>query len=367
MKKMKILTVFGTRPEVIKLAPFIKAVEADNACLSITCATTQHKELQDDVLKLFDIIPHYNLDIMREDQDLFFVSGTILARIKLVLEKEFPDFVVVQGDTTTAFISALSAFYYKIPVVHIEAGLRTGNMYGPFPEEINRNLISKIASFHMAPTLRAVENLARENVHHHVFHVGNTIVDAVETVLSSFSISSNIQKLLDNSKNIILITVHRRENFGEPLQEVCEAIHQLSQIFSDMSFIWPVHPNPNIKNYVTQSRSFLPNVHLIEPVSYSDLVLLLNNSDLILTDSGGIQEESCILGKQILILRNETEREEVIESGLGELVGTSQEKIISAAKKILSRPTEECNTFKNIYGLPGVSQKILEIMKSYHQ
>lgn len=366
MQKLKILTVFGTRPEVIKLAPFIKAVEEDPGCISITCATTQHRELQNEILSLFQIRPDYDLDLMIKGQDLFHITNTILDRIKAVLEKENPDFIVVQGDTTTAFVAALAGFYMKIPVVHIEAGLRTGNLYSPFPEEANRSLISKIATLHMAPTEKAVDNLAKEGIFKNVFMVGNTVVDSVHWALKNCVAQNElIKEKIKSSETKILITVHRRENFGGPLKNICTAIKELCAFYPEYSFIWPMHPNPNVRSIISQSLQRIDNLHLIEPLPYADLLLLINSCSLILSDSGGIQEEACILGKPILVLREETERQEVIESGLGVLVGAEQDKIIQ--NFIGAFPTKDNNQYRSVYGVLGVSKKIVSLIKDMHR
>ncbi len=363
MNKIKILTVFGTRPEVIKLAPFVKAIEVDSDCISLTCATTQHKELQNDVLNLFDIQVDHDLEIMQEGQDLFHITESVLHRIKPILSIEEPNCIVVQGDTTTAFAAALSGFYCKIPVVHIEAGLRTGNMYSPYPEEMNRCLISRIATLHMAPTQIAVNNLAEEGIIQNVFNVGNTIVDSVQWILKNFSVTPFVEDIIKTKRKIILITVHRRENFGEPLKEICTAISTLSKEYPEFLFVWPVHPNPNIRNYVYDAMANLSNVILSDPISYAELISLLNISHLTLSDSGGIQEESCILGKNIIILRKETERPEVIELGFGILVGSDQGKILSAFGKLINYSKKK--HLSDVYGKPGVSELILFKIKEF--
>ena len=361
MQKLKILTIFGTRPEVIKLAPFIKVVEEDSGCDSITCATTQQRELQNDVLNLFNIKADYDLEIMQDGQDLFHITESILHKIKDVLKIENPNVIVVQGDTTTAFSTALAGFYCKIPVVHIEAGLRTGNVYSPYPEEMNRCLISKLATLHMAPTQASVDNLAKEGVHQKVFNVGNTIVDAVHWILKNAKASSFVEKIIGTKKNVVLITVHRRENFGEPLLTICDAIKNLCESYPEYTFVWPVHPNPNVKDIVYQRLQGIHNLDLTSPLSYADLILLINVSKVILSDSGGIQEESCILGKKIIVLREDTERPEVIESGYGMLVGADKRKILSAFEKFIDITID--NEFRHVYGKPGVSERILNIIE----
>lgn len=354
MKKRKILTVFGTRPEVIKLAPLIKAIEADKEFTSITCATTQHTNLQNDVLELFGIKPDYDLKIMQEGQDLYHITETVLNRIKKVLDTEKPDYTVVQGDTTTAFAAALASFYQKIPVIHIEAGLRTGNMYSPFPEEVNRCLISRLATLHMAPTKQAVQNLAQEGITQNVHNIGNTIVDAVEYIKNEYTKTKH-----DDKNKTILVTAHRRENFGEPLQRICAAIREIAIQHKEYTFIWPVHPNPNVKKDIYKTMEDLVNVSLRPPVSYGELIHFISQSDLVLSDSGGIQEESCILGKRILILREETERPEVVEMGFGVLVGSDPQKIIHNFNQLINEKKRETETLVLPYGKAGVSKRIL--------
>ena len=368
MNKIRILTVFGTRPEVIKLAPFIKAVEDDSECLSITCATTQQRELQNEALNLFNIQPDYNLDIMRENQDLSHISCSVLNGVTEILVQGKPDFVVVQGDTATAFTSALAAFYKKIPVVHIEAGLRTGNLMSPFPEEANRVLISKIATLHMAPTQKAKNNLINDGVIENVFMVGNTIVDSVDLGVKNFATHHPlIKQIIENGKQKILITVHRRENFGKPLEEICLAIRDLCILYPDHYFIWPVHPNPNVHSIVHSHLNSISNLLLIDPLPYNDLLILINHCDFLISDSGGIQEEAAILGKKIIVLREETERMEIIDAGLGILAGSNKDKIIEECCKLLTCINVSSINQKNIYGSPGVSKLILEQIKSFYQ
>lgn len=358
---MKVLIVFGTRPEVIKLAPLIRALKQDPDCQGITCATTQHRELQNDILSLFRITPDYDLDIMQEGQDLFHITAAILHKIKGVLIAEKPDYVIVHGDTSTAFTAALAAFYQKIPVVHIEAGLRTGKLHSPFPEEANRSLISRIATLHMAPTHQAVQNLHQEGLVHNVHLVGNTIVDAVHWTLQNCPPENQyVAECLRSGKRNVLITVHRRENFGDPLSQICSAIQKICRDYPDINFIWPVHPNPNIHAIVQGSLQNIYNLSLITPLCYSDLLWIIQSSSLILSDSGGIQEEACILGKAIIVLREETERPEVIENGFGVLVGSDPYKIYSEfTKRIDSQQTLS----SQVYGKPGVVNAIIDQMK----
>ncbi|AIK96943.1 non-hydrolyzing UDP-N-acetylglucosamine 2-epimerase [Candidatus Odyssella acanthamoebae] len=366
MTPIKILTVFGTRPEVIKLIPLIKAFENDPHIINITCATTQHREMQNDLLDLFAITPTYNLDVMKNGQDLFYITETILHKLNPILQREQPDFLIVQGDTTTAFAAALSAFYNKIAVVHLEAGLRTRNIFSPFPEEANRSLISRIASLHMTPTDQATHNLNKEDITQGVYQVGNTIVDSIYMILEHFTASASIKEFVETDKKKILVTAHRRENFGIGIKSICSAVHKLSQQFPDHIFIWPVHPNPNIKPVVEKQFENSKNVYLIVPLAYPDLINILKISDLILSDSGGIQEEACILGKRILVLRDETERPEVIESGYGTLVGCNEELILTHAQAALLTK-ELClnNLNPHVFGKRGVAQRILTAIKNY--
>lgn len=356
MRKIKILTVFGTRPEVIKLAPFIRELENDPQFSSVVCASTQQRELQNEAMALFNIKANYDLDIMLNGQDLYHISEAILHRMKEMISVEQPDYIVVQGDTTTAFVAALSGFYSKIPVVHIEAGLRTGDMLNPYPEEANRSLISKITSLHMAPTAAAVANLRQENIVNNVYNVGNTIVDAIGLVLN---------KPIDQVRNKqIMITVHRRENFGDALRNICQAIVTLAQNYSEFNFIWPVHPNPNIRDFVYANVSGVSNIHLCAPMSYAESINAINDSQLILSDSGGIQEEACILGKNIVVLREQTERPEIIQSGHGVLAGSDTTRIIKSFNSFITQDSA-LRANSHVYGAPGVVKRIANIIKEH--
>lgn len=363
MNKIKILIVLGTRPEAIKLASFIKVVSTDADCLSVVCATGQHREMQNEVLSLFGITPNYDLDVMIEGQDLFYLTTSILEKIKVVLEKEKPDYIVVQGDTTTAFISTLAGFYKKIPVIHIEAGLRTYDILSPFPEEANRRLISNMATFHMAPTQKAIENLSNEGITKNVFKTGNIIVDSIDWVLKNVPVKDfQIKKFIENSRPKVLITVHRRENFGNPLKNICTAINKLVDLYQNYDFIWPIHPNPNVKSVIEQFFDKKLNLYFTNPLPYPALLKLINSSTIVLSDSGGIQEECCVLGKPILVLRDSTERTEVIEEKIGVLVGTNKEKIVLSFQNIVSVQNLNFSP-SNVYGDAGVCQTILSIIK----
>lgn len=361
---IKVLTIFGTRPEVIKLAPLIRELESQPDIKSLTCATTQQRDLQNGILNLFGIKPDYDLDLMKDGQDLYHITTSVLLKIKEILDRESPDYIVVQGDTTTAFSAALAGFYRKIPVVHIEAGLRTWNLYSPYPEEANRNLISRIATLHMTPTELAVHNLRQEGITANVYNVGNTIVDAVEWALNTHKPSNlQVKDVLERSGEKVLITAHRRENFGQPMIDICDAIHDICLKYPHISFIWPVHPNPNVFNLVKERLSDLSNLNLVSPLDYVDLLWVIKESKLILSDSGGIQEESCILGKNILILREDTERPEVVSSGYGVLVGSNKELICSEFDRLIERDSPDGSV---VYGVPGVSRRVVDILRSHY-
>ena len=357
MKKIKILAVVGTRPEVIKVAPLIMAAKEFSEIDLRLCVTSQQRELQNEALSLFKIKAEYDLDIMVPNQDLYHITEKVLSGLKTILDEFQPNYIVIQGDTTTAFAASLAGFYNKIKVAHLEAGLRTYDKYSPFPEEVNRQLISRIADLHFAPTHKAVSYLKKEGIKKGIYKVGNTIVDSVTWGVSNFK--SNL-KYLNRDLKKVLITVHRRENFGQPLLEICQAVLELSQLYPEIKFIWPVHPNPNVKNVVNSKLKGIANVILEEPLLYSDLLMLINQSDVILSDSGGIQEESCILGKKIIILRNDTERPEVVESGFGKLAGSDIKKIRDMF--IIAIRSSKKSKVKNLYGEEGVSKKILNII-----
>lgn len=362
---LKILTVFGTRPEVIKLAPLIHAFESDPAITSITCASTQQRDLQHGILSQFKIKPDYDLDLMKDGQDLFHITESVLHRIKEILDLESPDYIVVQGDTTTAFASALAGFYKKIPVVHIEAGLRTGKLFSPYPEEANRTMLSKIASFHMAPTQLAQENLEGEGITHNVYNVGNTIVDSLDWALKNHMPTNfMIKSIIDHPGEKVLITAHRRENFGQPMLDICKAVYNICHKYPHITFVWPVHPNPNVASVVNDNLSDIANLKLIQPLDYMDLLWIIKASSLVLSDSGGIQEECCILGKNIIILREDTERPEVVQSGLGILVGSDSDKIDSEFDRLIGKPSHGGT---DVYGKPGVCAKIMDLIKIHHQ
>lgn len=369
MGKLKVLTVFGTRPEAIKLAPVIMELKKhQDRVISKICVTAQHREMLDPFLELFGIKPDYDLNIMKPNQSLFDVTSSALTGLKEVLEAENPDIVLIQGDTTTAFAAALAAFYCKIPIGHVEAGLRTLNKYQPFPEEINRRLISHLADLHFAPTPRAKENLLAEGINpSSIFVTGNTVIDALFLILDRTKEQDPLRDLgLDPTKRLILVTAHRRENFGKRLTNICLAIKEIVRQVPDVEVVYPVHLNPRVRSTVNEYLRGVERVHLIEPLDYIAFVHLMKRAYLILTDSGGIQEEAPSLGKPVLVLRETTERLEAIEARVAELVGTETEKIVEATLQLLEDPKKyrEMANAKNPFGDGRAAKRIIRILLS---
>jgi len=334
----RILFVFGTRPEAIKLAPVIHACyQLDKLDVGV-CLSGQHKEMVSQVMDFFQLKADYTLDLMKPDQTLFDITANGLRLIENVLNEFKPDLVVVQGDTTTAFVAALAAFYKKIKLAHVEAGLRSFDKYSPFPEELNRKMTSSIADFHFAPTQKAVDNLHNENIHSNVFLTGNTVIDALLWAVNKVRDNSSFQKAftyLDPDKKSILITGHRRESFGKPFENICNAIILLAEKYPEVQFVYPVHLNPNVQKIVHEKLAGHKNIFLIAPLDYPHLVWLMDKSYLVITDSGGIQEEAPSLGKPVLVIRDVTERQEGIDAGTAVLVGTSVEKITAEATRLM--------------------------------
>ena len=363
----KILTIFGTRPEAIKMAPIIKLLEKNNAFNSKVCVTGQHRQMLDQVLKIFEITPDYDLDLMKRNQSLTELTARILTGLDSVLESFKPDIVLVHGDTTTTLAASLAAFYHKIPVAHIEAGLRTGNIHSPWPEEANRKLTDAITKYHFAPTQTSKNNLMLEGaVKENIYVTGNTVIDALflakDIISSNKSIQSEIEQqfsYLDNSKKLVLITGHRRESFGEGFKDICTGIYELAKKFNDVEFLYPMHLNPNVREPVTTILSKQENIHLIEPIDYLPFVYLMNKSYILMTDSGGIQEEAPSLGKPVLVMRETTERPEALEAGTVKLVGTDSNKIVNEASELLeNRETYDSMSFShNPYGDGRASEK----------
>jgi len=346
--QMKILTVFGTRPEAIKMAPLVRALAEDNRFDSKVCVTAQHREMLDQVLSLFEIVPDYDLNIMKAGQTLTDITSSILNEIKPILEDFEPDYVLVHGDTATTLAATLAAYYQKIKVGHVEAGLRTGNIYSPWPEEGNRKLTSAIASLHFAPTDSSKQNLVKEGIEESsIIVTGNTVIDALIEVKGKLEqnkeLSDSLIKqfpMLDDTTRSVLITGHRRESFGDGFERICEALSITASDFPEVQFIYPVHLNPNVREPVNRLLSSHENIHLIEPQDYLPFVYLMNRSEIILTDSGGIQEEAPSLGKPVLVMRDTTERPEAVSAGTVELVGTSVEKIRSKLSLLLTNKEE---------------------------
>jgi UDP-N-acetylglucosamine 2-epimerase (non-hydrolysing) len=373
----KILIVFGTRPEAIKMAPLVKEFKKDTLNFETkVCVTAQHREMLDQVLNLFQITPDYDLDIMKPSQDLYDVTSSILLKIKPVLEGFSPDVVLVHGDTATTFATSLAAYYQKIKIGHIEAGLRTGNLYSPWPEEGNRRLTGVLANYHFSPTSTSKNNLLNEGVNEStVFVTGNTVIDALQLVVNrikndgglrlkieSTIFQSGFQEL--NSK-FVLVTGHRRENFGQGFLNICEALKVLAKNNPDISILYPVHLNPNVRGPVNELLSNVNNIKLVKPFQYEEFIYLMSKSYLILTDSGGIQEEAPSLGRPVLVMRDTTERPEAVEAGTVKLVGSDQDNIIKEVQKLLNDNGEYQKMSKahNPYGDGNTSEKILNILK----
>lgn len=341
---MKILSVFGTRPEAIKMAPLVKAIAAEPELTSVVCVTGQHRAMLDQVLKLFQIVPDYDLDVMRPDQGLNALSARILAALDPVLSAVRPDCVLVHGDTNTALMAAIAAFHHRIPVGHVEAGLRTYDLDRPWPEEMNRQVVDRLCAHLFAPTATAAAHLAGEHLPGRVLVTGNTVIDALFATLARIEGDAALQAeldapfaMLDPKRRLILVTGHRRENFGGGFIEICEALATLSER-DDVEIVYPVHLNPNVRGPVHDRLSGRKNVHLVAPLDYLPFVALMRRSTLVLTDSGGVQEEAPSLGKPVLVLRDVTERPEAVAAGTVELVGTHQTRIVAAAARLLDDP-----------------------------
>lgn len=366
MKKIKVLTVFGTRPEAIKMAPLVKELEKyPDIFESIVCVTAQHREMLDSVLNLFEIKPDFDLNIMKANQNLWSITSDVLLKTKDVYDKVQPDIVLVHGDTTTSMAAGLSAFYAKIPVGHVEAGLRTFDKYNPFPEEINRVFVDSLCEYHFAPTDTSIQNLQEAQVPlTHAYKTGNTVIDALLYIVKNKE--ADISNLgVDFSKKTILVTAHRRENFGEPIKNICAAILKLIEKNKDIQVIYPVHPNPNIKNVVYSILDGKDRVILTAPQDYAPFSTLMKHSYLIMTDSGGVQEEAPSLGKPVLVLRKTTERPEAVQYGTVKLVGTDTDKIFQEADILLNNDLEYKKMAEavNPYGDGLASERIVEILK----
>ncbi len=362
----RIALIFGTRPEAIKIAPVALRLRASGDFEPILIATAQHRELMDQVLDVFGLEPDYDLDIMRHDQSPFDVTALVLARLRPVLEREHPDWVVVQGDTTTAFASALTAFYLKLPVAHIEAGLRTYDKYQPFPEELNRHMISVLADLNFAPTERARQNLLNEGVPPELVQVtGNTVIDALLMIadMPSPPLPGFVRGL--GQRRLVLVTAHRRENWGDPMRRICTALRRLVDRHPDIEVAFSVHLNPRVRSIVEEVLGGVGSIHLLEPLDYVAFVHMMKRSYLILTDSGGIQEEAPSLGKPVLVLRNVTERPEGVEAGVLKVVGTDADAIVSEASLLLEDESayRAMAQRRNPYGDGRASERIVEALR----
>ncbi|GEA22392.1 non-hydrolyzing UDP-N-acetylglucosamine 2-epimerase [Vibrio harveyi] len=372
MSKKKVLTVFGTRPEAIKMAPLVHALTVDGRFEAKCCVTAQHREMLDQVLDLFEITPDYDLNLMQSGQTLNDVTARIILGLKPILQEFKPDVVLVHGDTATTFAASLAAYYEQIPVGHIEAGLRTGNIYSPWPEEANRKLTGALTKYHFAPTETSQNNLLRENFDKENISVtGNTVIDALLMIKEKIDHDDALQKLLSKQfpflkkdKKLVLVTGHRRESFGGGFERICEALAFTAQRHPEAQIVYPMHLNPNVREPVNRILSGISNVHLIEPQQYLPFIYLMNRSHIILTDSGGIQEEAPSLGKPVLVMRDTTERPEAVEAGTVKLVGTNVDRIVTGLTTLLQdeQAYKQMSFAHNPYGDGKACQRILDVL-----
>jgi len=374
---MKALSIFGTRPEAIKMAPLVKALAIDKRFDSKVCVTAQHRQMLDQVLDIFSIVPDYDLNIMSPNQTLSGITAIILKELESVLIDFKPDVVIVHGDTATTFAASLAAFYKQIPVAHVEAGLRTQNIYSPWPEEANRKLTSVLTNFHFAPTETSKANLLAENIKSDQISVtGNTVIDSLFLALQMLEENPLLRKeneqsysFLDPTRKLLLVTGHRRESFGDGFERICNALATIAKNNPGIDIIYPVHLNPMVREPVNRLLNNLPNIYLIEPLEYLAFVNLMNKAYIILTDSGGIQEEAPSLGKPVLVMRDNTERPEAISAGTVKLVGTSEKKIIGAVQLLLDDVDEyqKMSRAHNPYGDGKACEKILNALINKHE
>ncbi|NVC48648.1 non-hydrolyzing UDP-N-acetylglucosamine 2-epimerase [Vibrio diabolicus] len=372
MTKKRVLTVFGTRPEAIKMAPLVHALANDERFEAKCCVTAQHREMLDQVLELFDIKPDYDLDLMRAGQSLNDVTARILLELKPVLQEFKPDVVLVHGDTATTFAASLAAYYEQVPVGHVEAGLRTGNIYSPWPEEANRKLTGTLTQYHFAPTDTSQNNLLQENFDEKNISVtGNTVIDALFIIKDKIDHDKSLQKQLSEqfpflceNKKLVLVTGHRRESFGGGFERICEALALTAQKHPEAQIVYPMHLNPNVREPVNRILAGINNVHLIEPQQYLPFIYLMNKAHIILTDSGGIQEEAPSLGKPVLVMRDTTERPEAVEAGTVKLVGTNVDRIVTGLTTLLQdeQAYKEMSFAHNPYGDGKACQRILDVL-----
>jgi len=371
---MKVLTVFGTRPEAIKMAPLVKALEGDSRFDSVVCVTAQHREMLDQVLQLFGIEPDYDLDLMSKKQSLPEVTSKVIVGVSRVLKEVKPDIVLVHGDTATTFAASLASYYEQIPIGHVEAGLRTGNIYSPWPEEANRKLTGVLAQLHFSPTAQARDNLLSEGVEDkRVFVTGNTVIDSLLLVQAKLNSENELRDglskrfgFLAESKKLILVTGHRRESFGDGFERICESLVRLAKSHPDAQVLYPVHLNPNVQEPVTRMLCDIENVYLIEPQQYLEFVYLMTKAHVILTDSGGIQEEAPSLGKPVLVMRDTTERPEAVAAGTVKLVGTDVDLIVEEVSKLLVS-SEYYNSMSDAHNPYGDGTACSQILESLHK
>ena len=362
---IKVMTVFGTRPEAIKMAPVVLELQKHaDRIQTIVAVTAQHRQMLDQVLDLFQITPDYDLDIMSQGQTLYDITTKSLMGLKDVLAKEKPDLVLIHGDTTTTFAGALASYYQQVPVGHVEAGLRTGNIYSPFPEEMNRKLTGAIAAIHFAPTATAKANLLKENVNpSHIYVTGNTVIDALmTTVAGDYDFGDDLKDVDFQNHRVILLTTHRRENLGEPMRHIYKALRRIIEEIPDTEIVFPVHRNPLVRKVVEEELAGVDRIHLIDPMEYEPFANLMSLSSLVLTDSGGIQEEAPSLGKPVLVLRNTTERPEAVEAGTVRLIGTDKDVVYAETKRLLTDQAayDAMSNAVNPYGDGKASQRIVQ-------
>ena len=362
---IKVMTVFGTRPEAIKMAPVVLELQKHaDRIQTIVAVTAQHRQMLDQVLDLFQITPDYDLDIMSQGQTLYDITTKSLMGLKDVLAKEKPDLVLVHGDTTTTFAGALASYYQQVPVGHVEAGLRTGDIYSPFPEEMNRKLTGAIAAIHFAPTATAKANLLKENVNpSHIYVTGNTVIDALmTTVAGDYDFGDDLKDVDFHNHRVILLTTHRRENLGEPMRHIYKALRRIIEEIPDTEIVFPVHHNPLVRKVVEEELAGVDRIHLIDPMEYEPFANLMSLSSLVLTDSGGIQEEAPSLGKPVLVLRNTTERPEAVEAGTVRLIGTDKDVVYAETKRLLTDQAayDAMSNAVNPYGDGKASQRIVQ-------
>ena len=369
MSDKKIMTIFGTRPEAIKMTPLVKELEARSGLESICCVTAQHREMLDSVLEIFGITPQYDLNIMEPGQTLSTITSKCLLGMEDVLKEAKPDLILVHGDTSTTFAGALAAFYHQIPVGHVEAGLRTGDKYSPFPEEANRTMVGHLADLHFCPTVSNRENLEREGITKGVYLTGNTVIDALKTtVAKDYHFSVELLNELDyENKKVILVTCHRRENYGEPMTRIMTALRQVADAYKDVELVYPVHLSPVVRQAAQEYLSGHERIHLIDPLDVEEMHNLMARCYLVMTDSGGLQEEAPALGKPVLVLRRETERPEAVAAGTVRLAGTETEKIFKLAAELIECPGAYADMAHavNPYGDGQACRRIVDSIEHY--